>query len=112
MYLTEGERETAQVCGSMFIRTYLQLAEQAVQAGTLYWKVRPKFHYFCHVITDLSWRSRNPAKDATYMDEDVMKKTFHMKRRMCAKTSPINVIRRYTAVARKAMDNFRAERLR
>eukprot|EP00439_Symbiodinium_sp_Y106_P060799 s3615_g9.t1 len=104
MYLTPAERESAYACGDLYLNLYLSLACEAVESGTLLWKVRPKYHYCWHAVNDLLSKGRNPSKDATWMDEDVMRHTFHMRRKMCARKSPLNMLKRYLVVAKTAMD--------
>ena len=109
MFLTDEERESAFQLGSLFLKSYMHLANTAIEAGELLWKARPKLHYLQHVAEDLLYRKRNPAKDATYMDEDLMKQTFRMRRRMAHRTSPLNVLRRYTVVLRASLDKIRSK---
>lgn len=110
MFLTDEERESGFHLGSLFLRSYLHLANEAIAAGDLLFKARPKIHYLQHVIDDLQWRKRNPAKDATWMDEDLMKHTFRMRKRMSHRTSPLNVLRRYSVVLRANLDKIRKTR--
>ena len=111
-YLTDAEKQSGYAYGDLFLRTYFGLASQAIRASEKLWKVRPKTHFLCHVVQDLQCIYRNPAKDATWMDEDVMKHTLHMRRRMAQKTSSLNVLRRYSVVCKTALEKHRASRTR
>ena len=111
-YLTDEEKHSGYFYGDLYIRSYFSLANQALSASQKLWKVRPKTHFMCHVVQDLQTKYRNPAKDATWMDEDLMKHTLHMRRRIAQKTSSLNVLRRYSVVCKKALDNHRESRTR
>ena len=112
MVLTEEEKQTAHTTGEFFVQSLLCLANLAITNSQLLWKARPKLHYLVHVYTDVLIKNRNPAKDATWMDEDLMRATFHMRRKMSSKTSPLNVLRRYAVVSKGCMDKYREKRAR
>ena len=107
LFLDPAEKNTAFTCGELFITSYMKLATQAVHAREYLWKSRPKIHYLCHVTRDILEGCRNPAKYGTWMDEDHMRATFHMRKKMASKTAPLNVLRRYSVVAKTAMDHHR-----
>ena len=104
LYLTKAEQETGHALGSMFLDSYFRLAREAVDNNDLLWKTRPKIHFLCHVVDDLLIRSRNMARDSTFMDEDVMKYILFMKRGLKHRQSPVNVLKRYNVVLKRALD--------
>ena len=65
-------------------------------------------HVLMHVIEDLALKSRNPAKDATWMDEDLMRHTFRMKQKIPHRQSALNVLQRYRAVLKASLDRYLA----
>ena len=71
-FLTPGEKNTVEIVGSYFCNLYLRHASAALQENKLLWRIKPKFHLFCHVVK--SPRHVNHAKYATWLDEDFLKK--------------------------------------
>lgn len=71
-FLTPQEQDTVRTLGSLFLRTYLSLASQALGRGQYLWRVIPKFHLLAHVFR--CDRVCNVAKHSTWMDEDYLKK--------------------------------------
>ena len=72
-YLSAQEWLMAVSCGNSFVKEWMRLAKKGVQSSLPYLaKVRPKLHYFQHLLNALeSSPSRaNPAMDACFMDED------------------------------------------
>ena len=104
VFMTGEERETGYFYGSLFLSSYLSLANEAIAADVLLWKIRPKYHFLCHVISDLNDFARNQAKLSTWIDEDGMKHALRMMRMMISSTSPVNMLKRWTVIAKAAMD--------
>ena len=64
--LTSEEAVQIRASGRIFPLLYQSLAEQAEASGACLWKVRPKLHYFAHVVEDV-WTSReNPGRLDTF----------------------------------------------
>ena len=95
-FLSLEEREAIQTVGSIYLLTYAKLAAIAQEQGELLFKVRPKYHVMTHLMTDIRFRGsgRNPAVDANWLDEDWVKWSLRMYRRMSRKTASENLLRR------------------
>ena len=111
IFLEEQERATAHTTGQLFLRSYLGLAVQSLEANELLFKTRPKIHFLTHIIDDLApdpagCRQRNPYFDATFVDEDWVKHVIAMKRKMSFRTSSLNVLKRFCTVNKVAYDSL------
>ena len=65
-------------CGSprhlnKFLLAYQVLAATALQRQQLIWKLRPKHHYLCHLISETEQTGLNPMHMSNFLDEDHMK---------------------------------------
>ena len=69
--LTLDQVKTAQSAGRAFLLTWSKLASDAWKAGEANYKLRPKHHYFDHIIESLSTRE-NPRFLYCFTDEDFM----------------------------------------
>ena len=56
----------------VFINAYQQLAADALSARKCLWKLRPKAHYFVHMVDKIQASRRNPRSFQCYGDEDLM----------------------------------------
>ena len=92
VFLTSAEEAQARILGQLFIRGYIALAGTAFRAHRLLFKVRPKFHYLCHMLDDMNLR--NPTWDACWMDEDFVKYGIRMYRKMNHSTAGLNILKR------------------
>ena len=72
-FLSQQEKDTLEVLGFAFLKIYMSMAVTALQQHKLLWKVRPKVHLLCHVFR--SFRSCNPARYSTWLDEDFLRKS-------------------------------------
>lgn len=71
--LTRQQAEESAKHGRMFLRCYSKLSEKALQSGRLLYKVRPKCHYFDHLLDEVERLHRNPMSLSNFVDEDNMK---------------------------------------
>lgn len=62
MFLTPCEARSARLAGESFLLAYQKLACQALPAGPLLWRMRPKWHYMCHQVANLEATRENPSK--------------------------------------------------
>ena len=111
IFLDEIERATAHEYGRLFLHSYLSLASDCVASGIYLFKVRPKLHFFAHVVDDLcahpnGSRLRNPYYDSTFVEEDWVKHALHIKKRMSYRTACRNILHRFRVVSKKAMDGL------
>ena len=72
-FLSQQEKDTLEVLGFAFLKIYMSMAVTALQQHKLLWKVRPKVRLLCHVFR--SFRSCNPARYSTWLDEDFLRKS-------------------------------------
>ena len=56
-----------------FLLAYQVLAATALQRQQLIWKLRPKHHYLCHLISETEQTGLNPMHMSNFLDEDHMK---------------------------------------
>ena len=108
LFLNEVERETAYETGQLFIKSYLGLAREALEAGELYFKTRPKFHFLVHIVEDMQRPAGNCVRniffDATFADEDFVKQIMVCKRRMSHRTASLNILKRWSIVNKSTLD--------
>ncbi len=71
-YLSEATRREVKTLGEVFMRTYLKQASMAVANHDFMWRCKPKLHLLHHIF--MNKRSVNPAKYATWLDEDFLKR--------------------------------------
>jgi len=81
-FLNDDQQLHRRVVGLLLVRTYMQLAADALRNQKRLWKIRPKFHLLHHLVLDN--RLQNPHMTSTWMDEDAVKKFMLIKKkRMC-----------------------------
>ena len=108
LFLTESERSTAVVTGSLFVRSYISLASQSLEVGDHLFKCRPKLHFLLHIVEDvgLPGASRNPFCDSTFVDEDYVKQALIVKRRVSYRKASLNVLKRFCVINKTALDKL------
>ena len=92
-YLTEQDRSRIGTLGSVFMRVYLKLANDAVSQSKFMWKCRPKLHLLAHTFR--CHRKVNPAKYSTWMDEDWLRKVSKTLRLVDCNTAPKRILQRW-----------------
>eukprot|EP00435_Cladocopium_sp_Y103_P032340 s1178_g8.t1 len=95
MFLSDNEVQHVQIVGGLFIRCYLELAEEAVRSKTRLWRIRPKFHLLVHLQSELRASKYNPTYGSTWMDEDAVKRFMKIKKKVHRLQAPDRVIRRW-----------------
>lgn len=71
-FLSDQEMEHKRVIGMVFLKTYVKLAGEALEARQRLWKIRPKFHILTHMV--LCERKLNVHWTSCWMDEDAVKR--------------------------------------
>ena len=105
MFMTEEERCTTVTAGKFFLRSYMQLAHQALNVEKeYYFKVRPKIHFIQHLLERLQQSCRNPTFACNFMDEDWLKHALGLKRKMAHSTSPHWILKRFCVFNKTALD--------
>ena len=92
-YLTEQDRSRIRTLGSVFMRVYLRLANDALSQNKFLWKCRPKLHLLHHIFR--CHRKVNPSKYSTWMDEDWLRKISKTLRLVDCTTAPQRVLQRW-----------------
>lgn len=93
--LTETEGDLTVYLGRAHVRRYTALAANALSRGQLLYKLRPKVHYFLHLLDELELWSNNPLSQSNFIDEDNMKTLRDAAIRCHAKTVKVSWCRRY-----------------
>ena len=70
-YLEETTRVRVKHLGTIFMRTYLKLASQSIVNQDMMFRCKTKLHLLHHIFQNR--RLVNPAKYATWLDEDFLK---------------------------------------
>ena len=105
MFLTDNEVQHVQIVGGLFIRCYLELAQEAVSSRTRLWRIRPKFHLLVHLQSEVRASRYNATFGSTWMDEDAVKRFMKIKKKVHRLQAPDRVIRRWLLNLRDKMDN-------
>ena len=92
-YLTEQDRSRIRTLGSVLMRVYLRLANDALSQNKFLWKCRPKLHLLHHIFR--CHRKVNPSKYSTWMDEDWLRKISKTLRLVDCTTAPQRVLQRW-----------------
>ena len=94
-FLKEAEELHKTHVGNLFLRSYLRLASNALQARQRLWRLRPKFHLLWHVVHERRASRLNATFTSTWMDEDAMRKWMRITRMTHKRTAAINTLRRF-----------------
>lgn len=71
--LTDSETKQSVEMGRLHLLCYGALASEALAKGQLLYKVRPKHHYFVHLLDEVNLWKSNPLGQSNFIDEDNMK---------------------------------------
>ena len=74
LFLTPVEAQEASDFGWLYLRTYQALAGKCLSAGQCLFKVRPKTHYFAHLLIHVKCTRENPRRHELMTAEDYMGK--------------------------------------
>ena len=97
IFLTAEESDEIHQLGMLYLHTYIALAAESLEAGKLYWKVRPKLHLFWHLAHKAkhSKGRRNPHNDSNWMDEDFIKHMTQLMSKTHNLTGNLRALERY-----------------
>ena len=70
LFLSVSDAEAAQRHGNNCLVLYQKLAAQAVIANECAYKLRPKWHYFSHMLAELTLTRENPKRQDCFSSED------------------------------------------
>jgi hypothetical protein len=91
--LTDQQCATLRECGMSFVRDYLALAAQHVEQGICLYKIRPKIHYFMHLIRQTT--KLNPKVCSCWANEDYMGRIARVASRTHPSTTSLRVLQRF-----------------
>lgn len=105
LFLSEDERYHIHTTGRLFFNCYVKLANEAAAQKELLFKCRPKLHYMMHTVEEALSRpsTRNAAWDAVFMDEDYVKWSMRMAKKMASRTTSLNMLKRFRVVTRSML---------
>ena len=75
------------------MKLYLKMANKALSQHEMLFRIRPKWHVFCHIYC--SPRYVNPAMYSTWGDEDVLKHLAKVLNVVSVKTAPLRILERW-----------------
>lgn len=92
-WLSAEEQNHVSVVGGAFLRLFVAQCHKDVNC----WRLGPKFHLLWHIFHEASLRpsGRSPALDATWMDEDWIKKVQKICKRCHKLTVSRTMLQRY-----------------
>lgn len=94
-WLTDREALEAWEAGQLYLDCHQHLADMALKAGQMFWKVRPKTHYMCHHVDDCYNTRMNPRFLSCWIDEDFVGKLAKVGRACHRKTCSERTLQRY-----------------
>lgn len=97
-FLSAEEAEQVLTCGELFLKIWIN----RVHADPSTFRVRPKLHLLQHILLEATLRPsrKNCWQDATWMDEDFLKKVGRLVRRTHRRTAPKTGLQRYLVLLR------------
>ena len=81
--------------GLRFLRQYSVLARRSVDRKECMWKVRPKFHYYHHMLFEIRGRRFNVCRTQTFAGEDFMGKMKSLGRKCHRSSITKRALQRY-----------------
>ena len=93
-FLTIEEKRQVNILGATFLTTYASLAYEAVSRHEYLFKMRPKLHYFQHMIESARPSRRSPGWDHCFIFEDHIKQCIRMLRKVSHRTAERQLLRR------------------
>ena len=88
-------RTAAHESGMRFLLTYQWLADDNLKRLTCLFKIKPKHHYFCHVVDKHLGSAVNPKWTHNFQDEDFMGKIARLCGKVNACTVMLRAVQRY-----------------
>jgi len=93
--LSTQEKEKTFFLGNLFSKCYSCLAREALAKRKPLWKIRPKHHYWVHLLDYMYKSSLNPMSSSNFLDEDMMKAMRGVSKACRPKTAKHAWARRY-----------------
>ena len=99
--LSPEEAQRAHYAGRLFLLSYQSLAEEALANEVAQYKMRPKFHYLCHVVDDLQKYRWNPRFFHCFMEEDFVGQLGRLVSKTHRNTASMRALQRHCLVLRE-----------
>lgn len=94
-FMGQQSQDSSHYLGKLFFACYTWLAGEALQNRELLWKLRPKHHYFVHLVDHAVQTGLNPMHMSNFLDEDMMKAMRGVAKACHAKSVKVSWARRY-----------------
>ena len=94
-FMGQQSQDSSRYLGNLFFACYTWLAGEALQNRELLWKLRPKHHYFVHLVDHAVQTGLNPMHMSNFLDEDMMKAMRGVAKACHAKSVKVSWARRY-----------------
>ena len=96
MFLTAAEDEQRMQIGQLMLRTCVKLARWALDNNKKLFRCRPKVHLLTHMCEDQRPSRLNPCHCSCWMDEDFIKRSMNLKKKVHRRTATQRTLQRYT----------------
>ena len=94
-FLSEPEATQSVRLGKLHLTCYQWLAHDALDQSRLLWYIRPKTHYFMHLLRETSRSRVNPMQLSNFLDQDHMKQLRSISLSRHPRTFLVTWARRY-----------------
>ncbi len=74
VFMSQEEADDSYKSGYFFLQCYARLAKAAIEENRCLYRLKPKFHYFAHMLRMIRWYRWNPKKFDLFQAEDFMGK--------------------------------------
>ena len=81
--------------GKAYLYAYQKLACISLDRGEFEWKIRPKHHYFCHLLEQVESSSANPRFTQCFIDEDFVGRMAKLAKACKPQTASLRVLQRW-----------------
>ena len=94
-FLTDDEAIQISDAGLAYLRQYAFLARRSLAKRESLWKIRPKHHYFHHMVLNVRVQKVNLSRTQCFHGEDFMGKTKNLARRCHRRSVQNRALERY-----------------
>ena len=95
LFLTDDQALRARCAGRDTLLLYQRLAEDSYSRSERMWKLRPKMHYFMHIIESLPTTFENPARADAFAWEDFMGRIKRIAAKTHRRSASLRVVQRW-----------------
>ena len=94
-HMSEAAMEAAARGADAYLGALQELSHAAAAQGLKVWKVRPKVHYFMHLVARMRMHRRNPRFDSVWNNEDFVGRIGRIIRKAHARRACSRLMERY-----------------